>query len=185
MKQRIFRAPVALFVVLVLALSGLLAGSDVRADDRVELAGNIVMATLPVAALGLNIGFQDGQGAVELTESTALSMGVMLALKFGINATRPNGGSQSFPSGHSTFAFTSAEFMRKRYGWDYGLPAYAAATFVAYSRVEAGQHYAIDVLGGAVLGIASSYLATRSYKGWKIQPEAGSSYLGIRLERNW
>lgn len=99
--------------------------------------------------------------------------------------TRPNGDNHSFPSGHATISFASVEFMRKRYGWEYGLPAYALATFVAYSRVAAGRHYAIDVLGGAVTGIVSTCLVTRPYKGWNIQPEVGHSYLGIRLNNSW
>jgi membrane-associated phospholipid phosphatase len=112
-------------------------------------------------------------------------MGVTYALKFTIDTTRPNGENQSFPSGHATISFTSAEFICKRYGWEYGLPAYALATFVAYSRIEAGQHYPIDVIGGAAIGIVSSYLFTRPYKGWNIQPEAGYSYFGIRLNHSW
>ncbi len=40
-----------------------------------------------------------------------------------------------------SISFASAEFVRNRYGWRYGLPAYVLASFVAYSRVEANQHY--------------------------------------------
>ncbi len=75
-------------------------------------------------------------------------------------------------------------FMNKRYGWEYGLPAYALATFVSYSRVAVGQHYTSDVLGGAAVGIVSSYLITRPYKGWTVQPEVGYSYFGIRLNHS-
>ena len=35
----------------------------------------------------------------------------------------------------------------------YGVPAYAAASFVAYTRVESGQHHDYDVIGGAAIGI--------------------------------
>ncbi|MDO9099875.1 MAG: phosphatase PAP2 family protein [Caldisericota bacterium] len=79
--------------------------------------------------------------------------------------------SQSFPSGHATMSFSSAEFISKRYGWEYGLPVYAVAIFISSSRIEADQHYPIDVIGGAAIGIVSSYLVTRPYKGWNIQPE--------------
>jgi membrane-associated phospholipid phosphatase len=74
--------------------------------------------------------------------------------------------------------------MRKRYGWEYGLPAYAIATFVSYSRVAVKQHYTTDVIGGAAVGVVSSYLLTHPYKGWTIQPEAGYSYFGIRLNHS-
>jgi len=74
--------------------------------------------------------------------------------------------------------------MRKRYGWGYGVPAYALASFVAYSRVEAREHYAHDVIAGASIGIASSYIFTRPYKGWHVQADADGRYWGIRLSRN-
>jgi membrane-associated phospholipid phosphatase len=75
--------------------------------------------------------------------------------------------------------------MRKRYGWEYGIPAYVAATFVAYSRVESKQHYTHDVIAGAAIGIGSSYLFTRPYKGWHLQPGVSHGYYGIILSRNW
>jgi len=167
--------------VLFVMLFGIITGVDVQANDGVELAGDILVVALPVAAAGMTIGFKDYQGTLEFAESAALAMGTTLALKFAVDKSRPNGGDHAFPSGHATISFTSAEFMRKRYGWEYGLPAYALATYIAYSRVEARQHYAVDVIGGAAIGIISSYLFTRPYRGWDIQPEAGSSFFGIRL----
>jgi membrane-associated phospholipid phosphatase len=185
MNDRILRINISLCVALFGLIAGIDAQADERFDDRIELAGNVLVFALPIAAAGLTLGFKDGQGTLEFSESAALAMGTTFALKFTIDKTRPNGGNQSFPSGHATISFTSAEFMRKRYGWEYGLPAYALATFVAYSRVEAGRHYPIDVIGGAAIGIVSSYLITRPYKGWDIQPEAGYSYFGIRLNKSW
>jgi len=181
MKHCILRISFLLFVTLF----SLVTGMDVQAYDRIELAGNVLVAALPIAAAGLTLGFEDCPGTLELGESAALAMGSTYALKFAIDKTRPNGENQSFPSGHATLSFASAEFMCKRYGWEYGLPAYALAAFVAYSRVEAGRHYTIDVIGGAAIGIASSYLFTRPYKGWIIKPEAGYSYFGIRLIHSW
>ena len=75
--------------------------------------------------------------------------------------------------------------MRKRYGWQYGIPAYAAALFVAYSRVEARQHHTHDVIAGAAIGIGSSYLFTRPYEGWNIQAAADRKYYGMRLSHTW
>jgi len=78
-------------------------------------------------------------------------------LKYSIEAERPNGGSESFPSGHTASAFMGAEFIRKEYGNGWGLPAYAVAGWVGYSRVESGNHYWRDVLGGALIGIAANH----------------------------
>src|SRR2546430_5918562 len=109
--------------------------------------------------------------ALQFGESAALTLGVTYGLKYSIDEKRPNGRRHSFPSGHSSISFSSAEFMRKRYGWEYGIPAYAAASFVAYSRVEAREHHPPDVIAGASIGIVSSYIFTRRYKGWDIEPE--------------
>jgi membrane-associated phospholipid phosphatase len=102
-----------------------------------------------------------------------------------VNETRPDGGSHSFPSGHSSISFSSAEFMRERYGWAYGLPAYAAASFAGYSRVESREHYTHDVVAGAAIGIVSSYIFTKPYKGWNVQVDTGVKYYGISLSRTW
>ena len=181
MKHRILRINISLFVTLF----GLIVGIDVQAYDNIELAGDVLVIALPAAAAGLTLGFRDGQGTLELGKSLALSLGVTYGLKFTIDEKRPNGDNQSFPSAHASISFTSADFIRNRYGWDYGIPAYVVATFVAYSRVESKQHYTHDVIAGAAIGIVSSYLFTRPYKGWNIQPEAGYSYVGVRLNRSW
>ncbi|MEY2428140.1 MAG: hypothetical protein QOJ40_1025 [Verrucomicrobiota bacterium] len=172
------------FRLLVLSLC-LSAGVEAWASDAIQSAGDILQFVLPAAAAGLTLGYQDGQGTVEFGESAALTLGVTYGLKYTVNERRPNGGTQSFPSGHSSISFSAAEFMRKRYGWEYGLPAYALASFVAYSRVESRQHYAHDVIAGASIGIVSSYLFTKPYKGWNMELEADSTYFGFRLSRNF
>jgi membrane-associated phospholipid phosphatase len=144
-----------------------------------------LLIILPATAAGLTVGFKDTKGALQFGESAALTLGATYGLKYAIKEERPNGGSHSFPSGHASISFASAEFMRKRYGWEYGIPAYATALFVAYSRVEARQHHTHDVIAGAAIGIGSSYLFTRAYEGWNIQAEADHKYYGIRLSHIW
>jgi membrane-associated phospholipid phosphatase len=160
-------------------------GFNVQAADSIETAGNILVIALPVAAAGLALSFRDGQGALELGKSAALMLGLTYGLKFTIDEKRPNGDNQSFPSGHASTSFASAEFLRKRYGWEYGIPAYVAATFIAFSRAESKQHYTHDVIAGAAIGIGSSYLFTKPYRGWHIQPDVGDEYYGILLSYSW
>jgi membrane-associated phospholipid phosphatase len=170
---------------LVLVVTLLILANTASASDSIEQAGTALEVLLPATAAGLTLGYKDGTGALQFGESAALTLGVTYALKYGINETRPNGGSQSFPSGHASISFSAAEFMRKRYGWEYGLPAYAAASFVAYSRVEAGEHHPQDVVAGAAIGIISSYIFTRPFAGWLIQPDVDPRYYAIRLSRTW
>jgi membrane-associated phospholipid phosphatase len=156
-----------------------------QAGNSIESAGDVLTILIPAAAAGLTVGYKDAKGALQLGGSAALTLGTTYGLKYTVNETRPDGKSQSFPSAHTSISFASAEFMRKRYGWEYGIPAYAAATFVAVSRVESKNHYTHDVLAGAAIGIASSYIFTRPYKGWHIQPEVDQKRYGIRLGRIW
>ena len=78
-------------------------------------------------------------------------------LKYAIDAERPNGGGQSFPSGHTASAFMGAEFIRKEYGWGWAIPAFGAASWVGYTRVQSHNHYWRDVIGGALVGIAANH----------------------------
>ena len=65
----------------------------------------------------------------------------------------------SFPSGHTSIAFSLASSLSLQYNkWYVAIPAYAWAGTVGYSRMELGAHYPSDVIGGALVGIGSSYL---------------------------
>src|SRR5439155_10087515 len=121
-----------------------------------------------------------GDGAWEFSESATITMAVTVGLKYAIHAQRPTGDPHSFPSGHSAISFSSAEFMRNRYGWKYGVPAYVLASAVGYSRVRAHLHYTRDVFAGATIGIVTSYFASKPYQAWHIQPELDAGYRGLR-----
>ena len=71
----------------------------------------------------------------------------------------------SFPSGHTSTAFTLAlllAFIVKKDFWVYFFPV--VAFFVGYSRVYLAQHFVTDVLAGIFVGIVSSYLALQVYE---------------------
>ena len=163
----------------------LVVSVETRAAEIIPSAGDILQYVLPATAGGLTLAYRDWKGTLQFGESVALTGGVTYGLKYAVNESRPNGGTQSFPSAHTSISFSAAEFMRKRYGWEYGIPAYAAASFVAYSRVDAREHYAHDVLAGAAIGIISSCIFTRPYKGWRVQAEAGDKYYGLSFSRSW
>ncbi|HHL40657.1 MAG TPA: phosphatase PAP2 family protein [Deltaproteobacteria bacterium] len=62
----------------------------------------------------------------------------------------------SFPSGHTTTSFAIA-FVLARYYPRLAPLFYALASLVGLSRVALGSHYPTDIVGGAVLGLASAY----------------------------
>ena len=162
-----------------------IANSECLAGDSIEQVGDALPIVLAASSLGMAAYLHDGEGAIQFSKSSALTIGITYALKYTVKEERPNGRDHSFPSFHTSFAFTAAEFLRKRYGWEYGLPAYAAASFVGYSRVESDNHYWHDVIAGAAIGVASSYFFTEPYQGVKVSLEGSGTYGGIRLSSSW
>lgn len=171
---------------LMASLLLLPAVSAARAYDRIEAAGDVATVLVGVAAGGMTMALQDREGMEQLLKSAALDLALTYGLKAAVKERRPDGSDMhSFPSAHSSVAFTSAEYLRKRYGWEYGIPAYGAAAFVAYSRVEADKHYTRDVLAGAAIGMASSYLFTAPNLKFNVTAEAAPGYYGARLTQAW
>lgn len=169
-------------VIFVLAL---LAAPPAAPSDTIEQIGNVGAVALPVAGGVVAAIRKDGKGALQLTEAYATTMAVVYILKPLVNEQRPDGGSQSFPSGHSASAFAGAAFLQMRYGWAYGAPAYALATFVAYSRVEAKRHWTKDVVAGGVIGIASNLIFTRKYQKLAVQPVPQARGAAVTIQIRW
>jgi undecaprenyl-diphosphatase len=61
--------------------------------------------------------------------------------------------SHSFPSGHAATSFACAAMLAS-FRPRLAPPLFLLAAAVAYSRVYVGVHYPLDVLAGAVLGVA-------------------------------
>ena len=63
----------------------------------------------------------------------------------------------SFPSGHSAFFFALASAIYF-YNKKWGIGFFLAAILMNVSRIIAGVHYPSDILGGAVVGMATAYI---------------------------
>lgn len=175
-------------VAAALACALLLLWGDCRAACAAtdsETAGDILQYALPAVTAGLVAGHRDAEGALQFGKAFALTLGATYLLKVGVDETRPNGGHLSFPSGHTSSAFSCAEFLRSRYGWRYGAPAYLAAAFVGYSRVESRNHYIHDVVAGAAIGMLSSSILTTRLLGWQVGLSARHDALGVSFSRGW
>ena len=158
------------------------------AGDGVKTAGEILRIALPVAAGGYSLYKQDYDGVLQLTVSEVMAEGTSLVLQHFVKEQRPDKSDwHSFPSDSAAVAFSAASYLQIRYGWNYGLPAYAVAAFVGYSRVEAKKHHWGDVLAGAVLGWGASEITTIRYSNFNITATPGfaDTPLGFSLTANW
>lgn len=125
------------------------------------------------AALGLSLAGVKGR-------HSTVNQALLFALTYTINNTltsnlknitrveRPggNGDFSSFPSQHTSAAFSAARFLDREYGersgW-YRVGGYSVATGVAALRLVKGNHWLSDVLAGAGVGLASTELAYWAY----------------------
>lgn len=134
----------------------------IRIDEATQL--------LPlVANYGLNLcGVKGLHDYVDLTIITATA-GLLLAavvypVKDFVVSPRPAGDPRvnSFPSGHTAWAFMGAEIMRREFRhvspW-IGVSGYVVATATAFLRLYNGAHWLTDVLAGAGIGILSAEAA--------------------------
>jgi membrane-associated phospholipid phosphatase len=130
-------------------------------SSSVTKAGDILAVGVPLWAYGMTFSKDDEEGRSEFYKSFATTVLITQGLKNGVNEKRPNGGSNSFPSGHTSGAVQGAAFIHARYGFEAALPAYAASAFVGYSRVDGKYHYTHDVIAGAAIGYAASMYFTK------------------------
>ena len=112
-------------------------------------------------------------------------MAVVYVLKPLVDRTRPDGGRPVLPERPRRERVRGAAFLHRRYGWRYGIPAYAVASFVGYSRVESKRHYTSDVVAGAALGIAANLVFTHPREHVSVALDAGRGHVGTRITLAW
>jgi membrane-associated phospholipid phosphatase len=110
------------------------------------------------------------ENALFITESIVVSSLATWTMKNVIKRNRPavhdpsfiavmNEHSYSFPSGHTSEAFSMATSLSMKYRqWYVVVPAFAYAGLAGYSRLYLGVHFPTDVLAGAVVGCGSAWL---------------------------
>jgi undecaprenyl-diphosphatase len=105
---------------------------------------------------------------IEGTLAVILSRGIITtAIQFFYYHARPfvvygispliNESGSSFPSAHAAIFFALAMtvwFANHKWGWWF----FVLATLMGIARIYAGVHWPLDVIGGAVIGIASGWL---------------------------
>ncbi len=155
-------------------------------DDFLVFAPGIMM--LACDALKVKSASNFANQSVITAKAVVISMGLVNALKYTTKVLRPDGSAEnSFPSGHTAFAFTLAEmlhqeFKNKPFIYTSG---YIIASGVGAMRILNNRHWYSDVLVGAGIGMLSTKIAyaTHRYK-WKMSknklfPIIGSNQWGF------
>jgi hypothetical protein len=144
--------------------------SNESSEDQVVTSGNTSSGdTLALALGGAALaygGWEWGSSGESLNfeiaaEALAATEASVYALKLVTSRQRPdNTDHESFPSGHTAFAFAGATLLANAIEDDtqgrsnhLGYLLYLPALYVAVDRVEAGKHYVTDVGVGALIGI--------------------------------
>lgn len=185
---------ILLFLLLLLSATTYSQNLDIRILRQINLHRNerldaaftsITNSVSPVSIAAPILVF--GTGLIEkdkTIQKKGLVMGASIltasiistSLKHAINRTRPfetypdiqklaAGGSSSFPSGHTSDAFSTATSLSLAFPKWYVIgPSYTYATLVGYSRMHLGVHYPSDVLAGAVVGAGSAFLCYKAQK---------------------
>ncbi len=106
------------------------------------------------------------QGAV----AVVLSRGIITEIiRFFWHRSRPLlEGTGSFPSGHATFYFALAAVLYF-YNRKLGILAFVITSVMGIARVFAGYHWPSDILGGAVIGIASGVVVVKLFQKFYVQ----------------
>lgn len=157
-------------------------------NQTITSSGDILQMAIPAVALGSTFIWKDDNTKPTWQFIKAYGSSVILeqALKHIVQKPRPDGSNNlSFPSGHTTSAFSGASFIQRRYGWKYGVPSYLLASFVGYSRIQAKKHDGWDVLAGATIGIGTSYLFTKPYSKNKVDVSFNKVQDGYMLGFNY
>jgi membrane-associated phospholipid phosphatase len=185
--------------VSCLALSSLLFslpasaafGPVIHSDDSDRAAGDIIQIALPAIGLGATLYQGDVEGSKQWAYSVGSTLLAIAALKQAFNDTawgmRPNGGPNSFPSGHASAACSGASFIGQRYGWSYGALAMLPAAFVGYSRVDEGLHHWRDVAVGCAIGAGFSllFVEPKAKPAFSVIPEIGPHALALAFHMDY
>ena len=137
-------------------LKGVFGPGETIGGARTQTAA--ALATYAVGRLSSNPTVS--RIGADLIRAQIVTQTLTATVKGAVGRTRPDGTRYSFPSGHSAATFASATVLQRHLGWKAGVPAYAVASYVAASRIQAKRHFLSDVTLGAALGIVAGRSVT-------------------------
>jgi membrane-associated phospholipid phosphatase len=158
-----------------------------HADTEREI-GDVLSYAMPAAVLGYELYQGDREGAWQFGTAFAATTLTTKVLKQTTKVERPDRTNDlSFPSGHAARAFSAASYIHRRHGWEYALPAYALATYVGYTRVDANRHRWGDVAGAALVSVVATWwlVDPKAPKKIAIKPFYDGEFAGLKLRASF
>ena len=138
------------------------------ASNYKKTAGDVATGlaiSLPLLATATIISKDDRAGAGELLVGTVLSVGTAYGLNNLIVEERPDRASaHSFPAVTTALAASSSTYLWGRYGWQYGLPAFAVSSLVSFSLTQAKKAHWYDTLASSFISTGYGIAVTRRLK---------------------
>ncbi len=121
----------------------------------------------------------------DLIRAQALNAVVTRGLKLATQRHRPHGGGDSMPSGHTSASFATAAVVDAHFGWKAGVPAYALASFIGWSRIRDDRHWLSDVIIGGTLGAIAGRTVTAGHgdRQWVVVPAASADGAAVYVVR--
>lgn len=169
---------VAFLFFLTTSIS-LSADFDMKQHER---NGDIIQLALPASVVCLSLWQNDQDGMNRFYYAFGSTMAITHLFKVIIPEKRPDSNAlNSYISGHTSAAFSGATLIYKQYGWKFGLPAMAAASYVGWSRVASERHHEGDVYRGAALGLGVTLLISAKYKQFEIHPAMDANQYGLQV----
>jgi hypothetical protein len=170
-----FIAPVALITSGSLLLNTAL-NDDLQKNansffgENFQSSSDYFLPFVPVAQiyLGKTFGFKPKNDfqhqTINIIVANAIGATVFTTLKHTVKEERPDKSDDlSFPSGHTSIAFTNAALLYYEYKdsnlW-YASSGFLFATATGVLRIANNKHYASDVLTGAGIGLASGLIVS-------------------------
>jgi membrane-associated phospholipid phosphatase len=169
---------------------------ETRVDDVLPLAPVGIMYSADLLKLKARNSVWNQTKYLAISEIT--SVGIVLILKNTLKILRPDSSSyNSFPSGHTTIAFTSSQVLFNEFYQTNKIVACSGLLFSISTgslRVINNRHWVPDVLMGAGIGILVTNLVyhiepLKNWNPWKkwnknlsFQPSISTDYLGANFK---
>lgn len=159
-----------------------IANATAGAGDTLEKWGDLMQVMVPAYALGMAVNEEDWAGTRQFVYSFGATEAAVYGLKYTIKSERPNkADNHSFPSGHTAAAFSGASFIHKRYGIKRAIIPYLMSGFTGYSRIVANKHHWRDVIAGAMISSALSWIIVDDYHGCTVSATPESIGVSVKF----